>query len=89
MFFKKNKEYKKITREELRTMERIQEIKKEILKLNKDFYNLEWLGWHRTFNAEYGAFTFEDDYQKVLKKYILEKTEKLHEEMESLIRGDE
>ena len=89
MFFRKKKEYQKITEEQLRTVKRIQEIEKYIQGCRKDFSNLDNLGWYSTYNFNSERFYFGDEYIKILEKYIKEKIKKLEEEKEGLMLGDE
>lgn len=89
MFFRKKKEYQKITEEQLRTVKRIQEIEKYIQGCRKDFSNLDNLGWYSTYSFDHERFYFGDEYIKILENYIKEKIKELEEEKEGLMLGDE
>ena len=89
MFFRKKKEYQKITEEQLRTVKKIQEIEGKIIGHHKDLNNLENIGWHSSYSYNFDRFCFGKEYEKVLEKYIKEKIKELEEEKEGLMLGDE
>lgn len=91
MFFKKKEkdEYKKITKEQLKTVERVQQINAEIKAAHKDFYEVSNLAIYKYYSNTHEYFCFNSEYEDVIRDYIREKIEKLQQEKENLLKGDE
>lgn len=85
MFLKKKRKYQKITEEQLKTVERVQEIREEIQGLHKDFAVTSYIGWFTEYSFD--RYNFGEEYQKVLRDYIRDKIEELKEEEKNLLRG--
>lgn len=89
MFLKKKRKYEKITEEQLRTVKRVQQIEAELKAAREDLHSVDDLAWYKYYSGTHGYFNFNDEYENVIRDYISEKIDKLDEEKQSLIRGDE
>lgn len=87
MFFREKRKFVKITEEQLRTVERVQKIRKKIQKLHKDFAVTGYIGWYKEYSFD--RYNFGEEYQEVLRDYIRNKIKELEQEEKSLIKGDE
>ena len=88
MFFRKKKE-NKVTKEQIQIVKEIEYIDSVIQKLREDKMNLDFIGWYRGFQYDFGRFYLQDEYQEVLKSFTKTKINELQEKKMNLIKGND
>lgn len=88
MFFKKKKE-NKVTKDQIRVVEEIQYIDEIIRMFRDDYQHLDWLGWNKRCNFDYGFFYNNIEYEEIIEQHIKKRIKELENKKMKLIAGDD
>lgn len=87
MFFRKKKE-NKVTKDQIRVVKEIQYIDEKIRMFRDDYQHLDWLGWNKRWDLDYGFFYNNSEYEEIIEQHIKKRIKELEKEKMKLIAGD-